>query len=104
MSNKLLKKTIDGCIQAIVNARLYCAGIRSPKFYKHYFGRDKIQETMDRLFPCWPLHRFPGFLKFSSRESKWARICKNHYDYILRYLDFLLNEHAFRFKREHDNA
>lgn len=104
MNNKYLKSTIDGCIQAIVNARLWCAGIRTPKFYKYYFGRDKIVETLDRLFPCWPLKRLPSFLKFISKESKWTRMCKNHYDYVLRYLDVLFNEYAYRFKQEHENA
>lgn len=104
LDNRRLNATISGCIQALVNARFWCAGIRSAKFYKYYFGKDKIIETMDKLFSYWPLRRPPGFLKFSSKESKWTRMCKNHYDYVLRYLDCLFTEYAYRFKREHEEA
>lgn len=104
LDNKRLNSSIDGIIKAVVDARLWCAGIRSAKFYMHYFGKDKIIETMDKLFPCWPLKRPPGFLKFDSKESKWTRMCKNHYDYVLRYLECLFTEYAYRFKREHESA
>ena len=103
LDNKRLNSSIDGCIKALVDARLWCAGIKSAKFYKYYFGTDKILETMDKLFPCWPLHRPPGFLKFDSKESKWKKIKKNHYDYVLRYLNYLFTEYSYRFKREHES-
>ena len=31
-------------------------------------------------------------------------MCKNHYDYVVRYLELLLDEHAYRFKKEHESA
>lgn len=106
LDNKRLSSTINGCMQALINARFWCAGIRSAKFYKYYFGKDKIMETFDLLFPHWPCTRgrVPGFLKFDSKESKWTRMCKNHYNYVLRYLDCLFTEYAYRFKREHEEA
>ena len=59
---------------------------------------------MDKLFPCWPLRRCPSFIRFGSKETRWTRMCKNHYDYIVRYLELLLDEYAFRYKKEHENA
>ena len=104
LANKQLNSTINGCIQAMVNTRLWCAGIRSIKFYKHYFSKDLEFETLDRLFPCWPLQQLPRFLKYSSVESKWTRKCKNHYDYVKMYLNSLINEFEYRFKKECDRS
>lgn len=92
-TNKSLLKSIDGCFQALVAARLYFIGIRSKIFFKHYFSTEKVHETMDRFFPLWPLKRRPSFQNYSSKTSKWTRMCLEHYSYVKLYLRFLLDEY-----------
>jgi len=100
-TNKTLLKSIDGCYQALVAARLYFIGIRSKTFFKHYFSKENMSGTMDRFFPSWPLHRKPSFQNYASKTSKWCRMCKEHYDYVKRCLRYLLDEYQFRFKKDH---
>lgn len=101
LTNKLLCKTINGCVQALLAARFYYIGIRSPKFYKYYFDKDRKIETLDRFFPCWPLKTKPMYNQYNSKTSKWARKCLEHYNYIKTYLDILLNEYSYRYKTSH---
>ena len=101
LANKHLIKTINGCMQVLVAARMYYVGIRTPKFYKHFFDVDHKAETLDKLFPLWPLRQKPPFMGYKSKVSKWCRMCKEHYDYIKHYLDILLQEYEFRFKKMH---
>lgn len=103
-TNKTLMKSIDGCYQALVAARLYFIGIRSKTFFKHYFSKVCLKETMDRFFPLWPLKRLPSFQNYSSKTSKWTRMCLEHYEYVRMYLRDLLDEYQFRFKKEHGLA
>lgn len=100
-TNETLLKSIDGCFKALVCARLYFIGIRSKTFYKHYFSKDNLHETKERFFPRWPLKKNPTFQTYTSRVSKWTRMCKEHYDYIKEYLRALLDEYQIRFNKEH---
>ena len=101
LTNKTLLSTIDGCLHALTCARLYYIGIRTKAFYKHFFSKDNINETKDRFFPLWPLKKNPSMMTYSSHASKWCRKCKEHYDYVKRYLDVLLLEYEFRFSKQH---
>lgn len=101
LSNKQLAKTISGCMSAMVAARMYFVGIRTPKIYKHLFDKDHKAETMERLFPLWPLKLRPPFGQYKTRASKWCRMCKEHYDYVKQYLDVLLLEYEFRYQKPH---
>ena len=100
LSNGLLYKTIKGCVQALVAARFYYIGIRSKKFYKFFFSKERKEETMDKFFPLWPSPKPPLFTLFDTRQSKWCRKCKEHYDYVNAYLDALLTEYEFRFGKQ----
>lgn len=96
LPDKQLSKTISGCMQALVTARMYVYGIRSNRFYKYYFDKARKAETMDKLFPLWPFSTKPSFQQFGSQASKWCRKCLEHYSYIRRYFSICLEEHEFR--------
>lgn len=101
MTNKALVASADGCFHALVSARLYFIGIRTKTFYKHYFSKDMWPETKDRFFPLWPLKNKPTFMSYTSKASKWCRMCLEHYEYVKKYLDALLSEYEFRFGKQH---
>ena len=101
LTNKHLVKTINGCMNALIAARFYYIGIRTPKFYKYFFDADHKQETLDRFFPLWPLRQRPSFNTYKTKVSKWCRMCSEHYSYVKRYLDILLQEYEFRYKKMH---
>lgn len=100
-TNHQLNKSIDGCFKALISAWMYFGGIRTTKFYKHFFSKDNSTETKERLFPGWPLQKNPPFTSYNSKCSKWCRQCKEHYLYICRYLQLLLDEYQFRFNKTH---
>ena len=104
LTNKTLLSSIDGCFHALSCARLYYIGIRSKTFYKHFFSKDNAAETKDRFFPLWPLKQNPSMMTYNSHTSKWCRKCKEHYDYVKRYLETLLLEYEFRFNKQHGLA
>lgn len=97
LNNRLLFTTIKGCIQALIATRFYFIGIRSKKFYKHYFDKDHRQMTMDKFFPLWPFDKPPIFMNYDSRQSKWTRKCAEHVNYIRKYLELLCNEYEYRY-------
>lgn len=101
LTNKFLVRTISGCMQALITTRFYFIGIRNKKFYDYYFNKERQAETLDRFFPLWPLQQKPKFNKYMSKEGKWTRKCKEHYDYIYKYLGILLDEYQYRFGKEH---
>lgn len=101
LNNKLLNKTIAGCFQALVSTYLYFYGIRNVKFFKHYFSKENYQESMDKWFPLWPLRVQPKFQGYGTRQSKWCRKCKEHFDYVKRYMDILCQEYEYRFCKVH---
>lgn len=101
LTDKLLNKSLTGCMTALIAARFYFIGIRSAKFYKYYFDKVRRSETMEHFFPLWPLKQPPPFNQYSSKTSKWCRQCKEHYDYIKTYMDVLLQEYEYRNKKPH---
>lgn len=100
-TNKALNKSIDGCFKALISAWMYFSGIRTSKFYKHFFSKANWPDTKDRLFPDWPMQKIPSFVQYNSKCSKWCRQCREHYEYILNYMQILLDEYQFRFKKQH---
>lgn len=101
LTNSLLNKTINGCYQALVATYFYFYGIRSAKFYKYSFNKDHKAETMDKLFPAWPLKLNPKFANYGSRQSKWCRKCKEHFDYIKTYMQICCDEYEYRTGKAH---
>lgn len=99
LSNGLLYKSIKGCMQALITARFYFIGIRSKKFYKHFFDKEHKLETMDKFFPLWPMEKQPLFSNYDTRQSKWCRKCLEHVEYVKKYLEILCLEHEFRFRK-----
>ena len=59
------------------------------------------EETLETHFPMWPLKQKPAFAQYTSKESKWTRKCKEHYDYVKQYFSILLDEYMYRFSKEH---
>lgn len=103
-TNKTLMKSISGCMQALVTARMYFLGIRSAKAYKHFFSKEHAAETMAAMFPLWPLRQKPSFAKYTSKESKWARKCQEHMSYVAKCMAALLDEYTYRFGKTHGLA
>lgn len=101
LPDKQLSKTVLGCMQALVAARLYCNGIRSMRFYKYYFDKARKDETMDKFFPLWPFSNKPSFQQYGTQTSKWCRKCKEHFDFVQEYMRICLEEYLFRFAKEH---
>lgn len=101
LSNKHLVKTINGCMNALLATRFYYIGIRTPKFYKYYFDKERKRETLDRFFPCWPLKQKPSYMAYKTKTSKWCRMCREHYDYVKQYMAVLLQEYEYRYKKPH---
>lgn len=101
LSNGLLHKSIKGCIQALLATRFYFIGIRNKKFYKYFFSKEHKANTMNTFFPLWPYEKPPLFSFYDSRQSKWCRKCKEHADYVVSYLEALVLEYEFRFKKTH---
>ena len=83
---------------------MHMAGVRSKKFYEHFFSKDLQQESTSRIFPMWPLRKKPSFSSYGWRESKWCRSCLDNYEYTKSYLSALLDEHEYRFSTSHANA
>lgn len=104
MTDKALLRSIDGCIGAIVSTYFYLIGIRSKKFYDYYFAKERLQGTMDRFFPNWPLSKKPSFAAYGHRESKWCKSCRENYDYLVNYLKMLFDEHEYRNASPHEST
>lgn len=101
LTDAALDKTIDGCFAAMSCALLHFAGIRKKKIHDILFGRERKHETMDRFFSGWPFRTCPQLRYYSSRASKWTRMCLEHFEYILSYFDVLLLEYETRHGRNH---
>ena len=99
--DKLLVNSMYGCYRALLCTYFYFYGIRSKKFFDYYFADCRKDATMESLFPCWSLPIKPKFTEYSSRTSKWCRKCKEHFDYIKRYLGILIEEYEYRFDKAH---
>ena len=56
---------------------------------------------MDKFFPCWPLKIWPKMQNYGTKQSKWCRKCKEHFDYIKTYMEILLDEYSYRYGKIH---
>lgn len=102
LSDKFLDYNIKNASQILVCSLLYMVGIRNKKICKYYFCKERKTDSLMKFFPNWPLDEAPKFVKYNSEESKWCRKCKNHYDIILKYLGFMMEEFSRRFGKEHE--
>ena len=96
-----LDKTIEGCFAALLDIRFYEAGIRNKRAYQYYFSEENKQNTLNNIFPEWPFRKLPQMKYYTSRASKWARMCKEHAEYILDYMEILLDEYQYRKSKLH---
>lgn len=96
-----LDKTIEGCVAALTDVKLYAAGVRSKRAYQYYFSAENRQDTMDRVFPDWPFRKQPQMKYYTSRASKWTRMCREHAAYVLSYMSVLLDEYQYRRSKPH---
>lgn len=103
-TNHTLVKSIDGCYNALCAARFYFSGIRNRKFYEHFFGKGWKDGEGGRICPDWPLKARPPFKFYTAKFSKWCRKCREHYEYTLGFMEALLAEYEFRFRRQHGLA
>jgi len=99
-----LDKTIDGCMAALVNAKMYAHGIRNKRAYQYYFSADNRRDTLDRVFPDWPFRKQPQLKYYTSRASKWTRMCREHAGYVLSYMGSLADEYQYRRSRPHPQS
>ena len=102
LTTKRLSMTINGCVSAMIAARFYFNGIRSMRFYKYYFSTERYYSTIDTYFTNWPFNKGPRFNKYNTKESKWCRMCNEHYEYVKTYLSVLLAEYAYRTGKPHE--
>ena len=96
LTDRLLMKSIDGCLGALLSSYFYIIGIRSKKFYDYFFSKEHVDETMCRFFPNWPLKKKPSFSAYRRKESKWCRMCYENWAYAKCYLKHLLDESEWR--------
>ena len=92
----LLCENIRQTCQVLTCVMLYVFGIRSKKIHKFMFSKAKKDETMRRYFREWPLKSSPTFTLYNPPEARWARQCKNHYDYLVAFLEANIDEYQFR--------
>lgn len=104
LTSKALAKSIDGCIGAMMSTYFYFIGVRSKKLYEWLFAKERMQETMDKFFPCWPLSSKPSFAAYGWKESKWCKMCRENFELCKSYLSALLDEAAWRDGHEHKCA
>lgn len=83
---------------------MYAAGIRSKRAYQYYFQAEKRQDTMDLVFPDWPFRKHPQLKYYTSRASRWTRMCREHAEYVLSYMEALLDEYQYRRSRPHPQS
>lgn len=102
LTNRFLNINIKNCCQILVCSLLYDVGIRSNRFCKYYFCRERKSESIQKFFPNWPLKEPPKFVNYNSQEAKWCRKCQNHFEVILRYFECLLDEYSFRYGHDHE--
>lgn len=103
LSDECLNKTINGCIGCIISTCMHLVGIRSKKFYSYFFSNENIQSTLNEKFSGWPMKKLPRFNAYSWKEAKWCRMCHENLDYIVKYLEILLDEYAFRHSSMHES-
>ena len=101
LSDKCLRKTIDGCIGAITSVCMYLVGIRSSKVHAYMFSKENAKQTLDDKFSGWPLKKNPSFGAVSWKESKWCRMCHENYNLAVEYLSMLFDEHLWRHSSMH---
>lgn len=101
LTDKCLNKTINACVNCIVSVHMHLMGIRSKKFYSHFFSKENMQETMSSKFTGWPLKSKPSFNAYQWKESRWCRMCHENLDLMVDYLSALLDEHIWRCSRSH---
>lgn len=92
----LLVENVKQTCQVLTCVMLYMFGIRSKKMHKFMFSKEKKDETMRKYFRNWPLKSSPPFTLYNSPEARWARKCKNHYDYLVAFLEANADEYQFR--------
>lgn len=101
LTDYALQKTVNGCIGALASTYMYFIGIRSKKFFSHYFSKENVSSTMASIFSGWPGKKKPTFTAYNWRESKWCRSCHENFSYICQYLSILIDECQYRSKDLH---
>lgn len=104
LTNFHLEYGIKNSIQVLLCSIYYMVGFRNKTIFKHYVSKDRWDETRFQYFPQYPLKSMPKFSYYNSYESKWCRMCKNHYRYLSDYLGCMLEEYYFRYNSEHNLA
>lgn len=102
LSNLHLEMMIRNTSQILFCGLFYFIGIRNKKFYDFYFGKERKSESIAKWFPTYPMRKFPSFKFYNSVESRWVRKCGDHMSYLIDYFDILLEEHCFRYNRDHE--
>ena len=93
----------DSC-QILMCCLYYAFGFRTRTVFKYYFSKERWDETRFKYFPNYPLKTIPKYTFYTSPEARWCRKCENHYRYLLKYLGCMLEEYAFRYRKEHKLA
>lgn len=104
LTDKVLLRSIDGCIGALMSAYFYMIGIRSKKIYDYFFSKERVDETMSRFFPSWPFKKKPSFNAYSRKESKWCKMCYENWSYTKEYLSILFDEATYRDGSENEKT
>ena len=96
-----LEHGIRNSIQVLLCSVFYLVGLRNKTLFKHYVCKERWDETRFKYFPQYPLKSMPKFSYYNSQEARWCRKCYDHYRIVSDYLGFMLDEHVFRWGKEH---
>ena len=99
-NNALLLENLKQTRQVLVCVLLHIVGIRSKKIHKFLFSKERKDDTLRKYFKGWPSKSAPQFTLYNSPEAKWARMCKNRYDYLVSFLEANQDEFFYRFGKD----
>ena len=115
LATKDLDYSIKNGVQLLVCLQLWLSGIRTPRTFKYLFptiSRDDpdrhekmatMKESAAKYFPellddC-PSFRFK-FTFAKHTTTKWARMCKEHFNFLAEHLLVMIQEWNYRFPKK----
>ena len=96
LTNFYLNKSITNIIRLIVCTHYHFAGIKTNRLFRYYFSKENKDDTMALVFPNLETTFQFKFVMYKHRLGKWTRKCREHYEFMERYLVECLNEWSYR--------
>jgi hypothetical protein len=96
LSDKYLDKSIRNGVQILVCAYYYFGNIHNGRMFKLKFSKDEKENTISELFPNLDFKFKFKFSLYTSETAKWSRKCYEHFEFLEKYILYLLTEYHFR--------